>query len=242
MIKSQNLVPNIYYKESRDFQLFGRIYDIIFNYAKTNIDLMENFPINNYTDSKLIELLARTLGFNNKLSYRNDDLNAICNVFITLMKNKGSLKSIELLVNTILNVSNINNKAKVTLSDKVQYPLVVINIPDVISNPEVKLLEDVLDYILPIGVCYNIKTTGLVDPDKGILVVNDVVQTGNLLNEDKHTYSNIYITANSNDQLDTQNKKQSGDLIKINPENPSTGDIRYSRVIGSQNNLDEGGQ
>lgn len=242
MIKSQNLVPNIYYKESRDFQLFGRIYDIIFNYAKTNIDLMENFPINNYTDSKLIELLARTLGFNNKLSYRNDDLNAICNVFITLMKNKGSLKSIELLVNTILNVSNINNKAKVTLSDDVQYPLVVINIPDVISNPEVKLLEDVLDYILPIGVCYNIKTTGLVDPDKGILIVNDVVQTGNLLNEDKHTYSNIYITANSNDQLDTQNKKQSGDLIKINPENPSTGDIRYSRVIGSQNNLDEGGQ
>lgn len=242
MIKSQNLVPNIYYKESRDFQLFGRIYDIIFNYAKTNIDLMENFPINNYTDSKLIELLARTLGFNNKLSYRNDDLNAICNVFITLMKNKGSLKSIELLVNTILNVSNINNKAKVTLSDDVQYPLVVISIPDVISNPEVKLLEDVLDYILPIGVCYNIKTTALVDPDKGILIVNDVVQTGNLLNEDKHTYSNIYITANSNDQLDTQNKKQSGDLIKINPENPSTGDIRYSRVIGSQNNLDEGGQ
>ena len=85
MIKSQNLVPNIYYNESRDFQLFGRIYDIIFNYAKTNIDLMENFPINNYTDSKLIELLARTLGFNNKLSYRNDDLNAICNVFITLI-------------------------------------------------------------------------------------------------------------------------------------------------------------
>ena len=242
MIKSQNLVPNIYYKESRDFQLFGRIYDIIFNYAKTNIDLMENFSINNYTDSKLIELLARTLGFNNKLSYRNDDLNAICNVFITLMKNKGSLKSIELLVNTILNVSNINSKAKVTLSDDVQYPLVVINIPDVISNPEVKLLEDVLDYILPIGVCYNIKTTALVDPDKGILIVNDVVQTGNLLNEDKHTYSNIYITSNSNDQLDTQNKKQSGDLIKINPENPSTGDIRYSRVIGSQNNLDEGGQ
>ena len=82
----------------------------------------------------------------------------------------------------------------------------------------------------------------MVDPDKGILVVNDVVQTGNLLNDDKHTYSNIYITANSNDQLDTQNKKQSGDLIKINPENPNTGDIRYSRVIGSQNNLDEGGQ
>ena len=242
MIKSQNLVPNIYYNESRDFQLFGRIYDIIFNYAKTNIDLMENFPINNYTDSKLIELLARTLGFNNKLSYRNDDLNAICNVFITLMRNKGSLKSIESLVNTILNVSNINKKSKVTLDETTSYPLVVINIPDVISNPEIKLLEDVLDYILPIGVCYNIKTTTLVDSDKGILFVNDVVQPSKLLNDDKQTYSNIYITSNSNDQLDSQKENPSGDLINTNIENPSTGDIRYSRVIGSPKNSDKGGQ
>lgn len=242
MIKSQNLVPNIYYKESRDFQLFGRIYDIIFNYAKTNIDLMENFPINNYTDSKLIELLARTLGFNNKLSYRNDDLNAICNVFITLMRNKGSLKSIESLVNTILNVSNINKKSKVTLDETTSYPLVVINIPDVISNPEIKLLEDVLDYILPIGVCYNIKTTTLVDSDKGILFVNDVVQPSKLLNDDKQTYSNIYITSDSTDQLDSQKEKPSGDLINTNIENPSTGDIRYSRVIGSPKNSDKGGQ
>ena len=242
MIKSQNLVPNIYYNESRDFQLFGRIYDIIFNYAKTNIDLMENFPINNYTDSKLIELLARTLGFNNKLSYRNDDLNAICNVFITLMRNKGSLKSIESLVNTILNVSNINKKSKVTLDETTSYPLVVINIPDVISNPEIKLLEDVLDYILPIGVCYNIKTTTLVDSDKGILFVNDVVQPSKLLNDDKQTYSNIYITSDSTDQLDSQKEKPSGDLINTNIENPSTGDIRYSRVIGSPKNPDKGGQ
>ena len=242
MIKSQNLVPNIYYNESRDFQLFGRIYDIIFNYAKTNIDLMENFPINNYTDSKLIELLARTLGFNNKLSYRNDDLNAICNVFITLMKNKGSLKAIESLVNTILNVSNINKKSKVTLDETTSYPLVVINIPDVISNPEVKLLEDVLDYILPIGVCYNIKTSTLVDSDKGILFVNDVVQPSKLLNDDKQTYSNIYITSDSTDQLDSQKEKPSGDLINTNIENPSTGDIRYSRVIGSPKNSDKGGQ
>ena len=242
MIKSQNLVPNIYYNESRDFQLFGRIYDIIFNYAKTNIDLMENFPINNYTDSKLIELLARTLGFNNKLSYRNDDLNAICNVFITLMRNKGSLKSIESLVNTILNVSNINKKSKVTLDETTSYPLVVINIPDVISNPEIKLLEDVLDYILPIGVCYNIKTTTLVDSDKGILFVNDVVQPGKLLNDDKQTYSNIYITSDSTDQLDSQKEQPSGDLINTNIENPSTGDIRYSRVIGSPKNSDKGGQ
>ena len=101
MIRTQDLTPSIYYKESRDFQLFGRLYDIVFNYVKTNVDLMENFPINAHTDSKLIELLARTLGFNNKLNYRNDDLNAICNVFISLMRDKGSLRSIKSIVRTI---------------------------------------------------------------------------------------------------------------------------------------------
>ena len=31
MIKTQNKVPSVYYKESRDFQLLGRIKDVIFN-------------------------------------------------------------------------------------------------------------------------------------------------------------------------------------------------------------------
>ena len=30
MIKTQELTPEVYYKKSRDFQILGRIYDIIF--------------------------------------------------------------------------------------------------------------------------------------------------------------------------------------------------------------------
>ena len=82
MINVEHIVPEVYSKESRDFQLFERTYNLLFNYIKTNVDLMENFPINNNTDSRLIELLCRTLGFENKVNYRNDDLNSLCSIFI----------------------------------------------------------------------------------------------------------------------------------------------------------------
>lgn len=235
MIRTQDLTPSIYYKESRDFQLFGRLYDIVFNYVKTNVDLMENFPINAHTDSKLIELLARTLGFNNKLNYRNDDLNAICNVFISLMRDKGSLRSIKSLVRTILNVSDINKNHLVSMNTASKYPLIEIHVPDVVSNSEIKLLEDVLEYILPIGVCYDIKTTKVSEVDRGTLNLSDVLRSSNLLDRSSKEYSNINIT-NEELGMTHTDEKTSGELIESNINNPIVGDMRYSKVIGSETN------
>ena len=235
MIRTQDLTPSIYYKESRDFQLFGRLYDIVFNYVKTNVDLMENFPINAHTDSKLIELLARTLGFNNKLNYRNDDLNAICNVFISLMRDKGSLRSIKSLVRTILNVSDINKNHLVSMNTASKYPLIEIHVPDVVSNSEIKLLEDVLEYILPIGVCYDIKTTKVSEVDRGTLNLSDALRSSNLLDRSSKKYSNINIT-NEELEMTHTDEKTSGELIESSINNPIVGDMRYSKVIGSETN------
>ena len=235
MIRTQDLTPSIYYKESRDFQLFGRLYDIVFNYVKTNVDLMENFPINAHTDSKLIELLARTLGFNNKLNYRNDDLNAICNVFISLMRDKGSLRSIKSLVRTILNVSDINKNHLVSMNTASKYPLIEIHVPDVVSNSEIKLIEDVLEYILPIGVCYDIKTTKVSEVDRGTLNLSDVLRSSNLLDRSSKEYSNINIT-NEELEMTHTDEKTSGELIESSINNPIVGDMRYSKVIGSETN------
>lgn len=233
MIKTQYLTPEIYYKESRDFQFFGRMYDVIFNYVKTNVDLMENFPINQYTDSKLIELLARTLGFKNETDHRNDDLNAICNVFIKLMKQKGSLNAIKTLTKTILNVENISKSCEVTTEDRDGDRKVVsiqIQLPDMISNPEIKLMEEVLDYIMPIGVCYNIKATDVISlNDIGEIQVTEYARAGQLKN-DKKAYTNVAI-ANNNEMI-TTNNVETKETIEHEKDivNPSRGDIRYSRV------------
>lgn len=229
MIKTQKLTPEIYYKESRDFQLFGRVYDVIFNYLKTNVDLMENFPISSYTDSKLIELLARTLGFNNRLSYRNDDLNGICNVFIKLIKQKGSINSVKTLVKTILNVEGISKNYDVSvIPEDAGRKVVIINIPDVITNPEIKLMEDVLDYILPVGICYNIRTTSIVEITGGVITVNQYAEKRSFVENNK--YTNIYIAKDSTKMVTTEEGQSSPTPIGSAIENPTVGDLRYTKV------------
>lgn len=74
MIKTQTLTPEIYYKQSRDFQFFGRLYDVLFNYLKTEIDLIRSFPLNNTQDTSFLELLLRTLGFGNMREYQTNQL------------------------------------------------------------------------------------------------------------------------------------------------------------------------
>ena len=39
MIKLQDYTPDIYYSESRDFQFIGRLFDLVLNYVKTNVDI-----------------------------------------------------------------------------------------------------------------------------------------------------------------------------------------------------------
>ena len=195
---------------------------------------MENFPISNYTDSKLIDLLCRTLGFENKENYRNDDLNAICNVFISLIRNKGTIKSIETLVKTILRVEGIKRKFDVAvLTDENQkYKYIQISIPDVITNPEIKLMEEVLEYIVPAGMCYNIRTATLLEAGQGQITFNQALSARNL--ESNNTYSNISIAKDNTSRMVTSNERHSdtdiGHFEDI--ENPRVGDIRYSKVIG----------
>jgi hypothetical protein len=80
MIKTQLLTPEVYYKESRDFQLFGRLYDSVFNYLKTEIDLIKTFPLNNNQDTSFVELLLETLGFRNLREYQTNQLLALASI------------------------------------------------------------------------------------------------------------------------------------------------------------------
>jgi hypothetical protein len=226
MIRTQNLTPEIYYRESRDFQFLGRTYDIIFNYIKTNADLMENFPINRNTDSKLIELLCRTLGFENKTDYRNDDLNAICSIFIKLIRQKGSLASIHTLTKTILNVEGINKEYSIYQDEN---KVIKILIPDIITNPEIKLFEDVLEYILPIGVRYNIQKINVSKIDKPQELT---IQTAASLNTFSNKSNNEI--ARDNSKIKTTKKSESGDFNVKTHTDPTKGDFRYSQVIDNK--------
>lgn len=145
MIKTQNLVPEIYYKKSRDFQLFGRLYDIVFNYIKTNTDL-----INEPTSEDLCLLYLNTLGFFPKRTYDNKLLRALCDSYSNIIKNKGSQYGIELAVRTILKGAGLDSSDS-TYVVKYENNNIIVYIEDSISSSEICLLEELFDYIIPFG-------------------------------------------------------------------------------------------
>lgn len=157
MIRTDRLIPGVYYGESRDFQVLGRSFDIMTNMVKTSIDSMAYNSIDPSADANMLSLIALTVGFMPKHIYDNGDLAAVCSSFRELLRIKGTKQSIETALKILLNRQNISvDYDLVTLDADVETNVktynVTIMLPDGISD--VILFEDLLEYILPAGWTY----------------------------------------------------------------------------------------
>lgn len=156
-MKVSNLVPEVYYKKSRDFSYIGRVFEVLFNYYKTNVDLVGKSPLDENIASNIISLAATTLGFESKHEYINKDLVALCSSFATLLRNKGTITAIEDSVNILLHTQNIQQGTTIEY-DADNFELTVY-VPSQIKD--IVLLEDIFEYILPVGVTYSFKVGGV---------------------------------------------------------------------------------
>lgn len=146
MIQLQKYTPDVYYNHSRDFQFIGRLYDIVLNSVKTNVDLLYNLNNSDNFNNKLIDLLTMTLGFRSKHNYSTKQLVALCSIFPTILKNKGNIQAVKLAGQTLLNAEGITEPFDCEL---VGYTLYLF-IPKKLSD--LNLFRDLLDYILPAGI------------------------------------------------------------------------------------------
>ena len=154
MIKLQNLTPEVYYKESRDFQLLGRLFDLVLNAVKTDADLLYNLPLSTNSDEKLLELLAFTLGFKPKHQYNARNLKAVCSVFSEILRNKGSIKAIKIACEALFNSMDISQQLDYDFTkgkDNTELNLYIAQ-----DFGDITLLNDLLSYILPAGMSCNI--------------------------------------------------------------------------------------
>ena len=151
MIKLQDLTPEVYYKQSRDFQFIGRLYDIVLNYIKTNAANLYNLPIGPNMNEQLLTLLALTLGFKPKKNYNSKQLLAICSVLPEILKHKGSMQAIVIAVNALLAAEEITQPLDYSIQSKKSITLYVSQ-----KLSDLTLLTDLLDYILPAGISYNL--------------------------------------------------------------------------------------
>lgn len=156
-IELQQMTPSPYYGQSRDFQFIGRLFDVVLNSVKTNADMIYNNPLSANSNDKLADLMALTLGFKSKHKYTSVQLAALCSAFSEIMRNKGSLKSVELAVDALLNAEGITDKFSYSLTDEngsidasVIKTKLTLYVPQQLTN--LSLIRDLLDYILPAGI------------------------------------------------------------------------------------------
>lgn len=151
-IKLQDLTPEVYYKQSRDFQFIGRLFDAVLNSVKTNSETLYNLPLNDNTDERLIDLMTTTLGFKSRHNYNVKQLTSLCSAFCYVIKNKGNITSILTAINALLNAEGISEEASYELREN--NTVLALFIPQTLTDTN--LLKDLLNYILPAGMSCSI--------------------------------------------------------------------------------------
>lgn len=173
MIRLQDMTPDVYYNQSRDFQFIGRLYDIVLNAVKTNVDLIQECPLSDNLDNRLMDLVALTLGFKSKHNYNINQLAALCTTFMKILKNKGNIKSIELAITTLFQAENIDQNFYYELNK--DNTILSLFIPGSLSD--INLFKDLLNYILPAGMSTRIIRTYLVEKEQTMeFATNDNVK------------------------------------------------------------------
>lgn len=212
-MKVSNLVPEVYYKESRDFSYVGRLFEIVFNYMKSGVDLINLNLLNQNINSSALQLLSYTLGFETKHEYNTKNLISILSVFTELLKNKGTQYAIEKAVQTLLNSQNIASKADITIIknniDLNESYKINIYVPSNIKD--LILLEDLFNYILPAGWVYEF-----------ILIQYNNSQTETEIKVDSKELENVKISNNNLTQVVTGIKEVGKDNTILNLNNINT--------------------
>lgn len=210
MIKLQNYTPEVYYKESRDFQFIGRLFDLVLNSIKTNTDLLYYLPLGIQSDEKLLELLALTLGFKPRHQYTARQLRAICSVFSEILRNKGSITALKIACEALFNAMDINQALDYSFTEGKDKTELNLYLPP--DFEDITILNDLLTYVLPAGMsCNIIKELHITTTTRTAIGVEDTVTWNTCI--DSNAYSRVpRLSADPTDT--TPNTVKTSDVIK----------------------------
>lgn len=187
IFKTRNNVPDIYTIASRDFQLFESVIDALVNNNLSNIAKINYLRYPAKLDSKLLKLLSSYVGFFTSNYYPDELLRSVLINFPTIIKNKGTLKAIELAVKALQNAYTSNADIQIIRDpdqeDNYTYLIQITGGHKVDSI----YLNDLLKYVRPVGIILkDIINTSLggttrvtIIPQKnpGIILRNNIVSS-----------------------------------------------------------------
>ena len=152
-------VPDSYTHNSRDFQMMCNVVDYINGSINHYSDSMTSVLSAKHCPTSLLMLLKKKLGFLSGDYLDAEALRSILQVFPILLKNKGSIKGIQLAILIFIKYLHIGDTYDVQIissNDSRNSPnsyLVKIGLP--VKVDDVRLLKDLLEYVIPAGM--NIK-------------------------------------------------------------------------------------
>lgn len=154
MFRLAENVPEVYVQKSRDFQLFTRLYDSVFNGVKYSTDTLPQTLNTKECDQSLLELLKTKLGLFSDVSLTDTELRCVLQAFPILIRHKGSWQGVDDILNLFqrmnLNHGDRGHVNKDTANDNYE---IVLQFNKPLTND--KLLMELLRYVLPTG--YTIK-------------------------------------------------------------------------------------
>ena len=145
-------VPNRYVEESRDFQLLCHIIDIYINQAIEKTFDMRFSLDPQQCRAELLPLLARRMGFITGMHIPDGVLRAICSVFPTCIKMKGTIYAVRLAAHAILGTDEKITLLSVVKDDNVPERIDIITN---VTSANLPYLKEVLRFITPPGIIYS---------------------------------------------------------------------------------------
>jgi hypothetical protein len=243
VFRMQNNVPQVYVNESRDFQLMGRVMDVIHGGVMFDASSIINLirPLNIY-DSLLIHY-ATKVGFFPKVDIDAKVLRPILAAFPFAVKNKGSIRGIEYAVASVLRAENIpSGDTEIIVSiDKTTHQVLIL----IQFQMQYKYaLEEVLKYVIPAGFDFAVVYSKFTDPiydtyhidDSMVAFVGKKVYTSG---QDGHNPSGIRSVSSINNKSaskDVESSMYVGDIGSLKPSTaiPSP---KEAVVSGVENDL-----
>lgn len=158
VIRLQKETPEVYTAQSRDFQLLCRLYDCVINSIKFDVDSIKKITDTRKIRTNLLPLLQTKLGFFSDAKTDDTSLRIILEAFPAIMKYKGSLKSINEILNIYMKVLGLRIPLTITKTEKetelyniiIPEHTIVIGLSTAFKNTA-PIFKDLLSYVIPAG-------------------------------------------------------------------------------------------
>lgn len=183
----QNNVPDVYVKQSRDFQLMCNLFDLMNNGVKFDIDTITSSSDTLLCRESMLSYLQHKLGLHMKREVTDDTLRTILKCFPYIVNNKGSKKGVIECICLFLNIiyADCEHTIEIDNKDENRSPsgsyIVSISMEENLLR-DLDILDNLLRYVIPTGyiIRYNLEfsakefTTDIAGSDSvDITFVND---------------------------------------------------------------------